>query len=51
MNMNRIINVNDDNSRVFCDLTDRLCGPLARVLITDPEVPGSIPGATRFSET
>jgi hypothetical protein len=27
---------------------DRLCGLV--VLATDPEVPGSIPGDTRFSE-
>jgi hypothetical protein len=31
-------------------LVDRLCGLVARVLATDPEVPGSIPGATRFSD-
>jgi hypothetical protein len=28
----------------------RLCGLVVRVLGTDPEVPGSIPSATRFSE-
>jgi hypothetical protein len=28
----------------------RLCGLVARVLARDPEVPGSIPGATSFSE-
>jgi hypothetical protein len=28
-------------------LEDRLCG----LVVTDPEVPGSIPGATRFSES
>jgi hypothetical protein len=27
-----------------------LCGLVARVLATHPEVPGSIPGSTRFSE-
>jgi len=29
---------------------DRLCGLVVRVSATDTEVPGSIPGATRFSE-
>jgi hypothetical protein len=29
---------------------DRLCSLVVRVPATDPEVPGSIPGATRFSE-
>jgi hypothetical protein len=29
---------------------DRLCGPVVRVLAAKPEVPGSILGATRFSE-
>ena len=29
---------------------DRLCGLVVRVLATDTEVSGSIPGATRFSE-
>jgi hypothetical protein len=27
---------------------DRLCGLVARVLATDPKVPGSIPGATKI---
>jgi hypothetical protein len=31
--------------------SDRLCGLVIREFLpTDPEVPGSIPGATRFSE-
>jgi hypothetical protein len=30
---------------------DRLCGLVLEFLATDPEVPGSIPGATRFSES
>jgi hypothetical protein len=29
---------------------DRLCGLWSEFMATDPEVPGSIPGATRFSE-
>jgi hypothetical protein len=29
---------------------DRLCGRWSEFLATDAEVPGSIPGATRFSE-
>jgi hypothetical protein len=29
--------------------SDRFSGLVARVLATDPEVPGSIPGATKFS--
>jgi hypothetical protein len=29
---------------------DRLCGLVVKFLATDPEVPGSIPGSTRFSE-
>jgi len=29
---------------------DRLCGLVVKFLATDTEVPGSIPGATRFSE-
>jgi hypothetical protein len=29
---------------------DRRCGLVSEFLATDPEVPGSIPGATRFSE-
>jgi len=29
---------------------DRLCGLGSEFLATDTEVPGSIPGATRFSE-
>jgi hypothetical protein len=29
---------------------NRLCGLVAEFLATDPEVPGLIPGATRFSE-
>jgi hypothetical protein len=29
---------------------DRLCGLVVRVPATDPKVPGSIPGATTFSE-
>jgi hypothetical protein len=28
----------------------RLCGLVVEFLATDPEVPGSIAGATRFSE-
>jgi hypothetical protein len=30
--------------------SDRLCGLVTEFLATDPEVPGSIPGPTRFSE-
>jgi hypothetical protein len=29
---------------------DRFCSLVVRVPATDPEVPGSIPGAIRFSE-
>jgi hypothetical protein len=29
---------------------DRLCGQVSEFLATDTEVPGSFPGATRFSE-
>jgi hypothetical protein len=32
------------------DTSDRLCGLVSEFLATDPEVPGSIPGPTRFSE-
>ena len=31
-------------------ISDRLCGLVSEFLATDTEVPGSIPGATRFSE-
>jgi hypothetical protein len=31
-------------------IIDRLCGPVAELLAGDPQVPGSIPDATRFSE-
>jgi hypothetical protein len=31
-------------------LSNRLCGLVVQFLATDPEVPGSIPGPTRFSE-
>jgi hypothetical protein len=36
----------------ICDVTwkDRLCGLVVRVLAANPEVQGSIPGATRFSK-
>jgi hypothetical protein len=34
------------NCHLLYQLYDRLCGLVA----TDPEVPGSVPGATRFSE-
>jgi hypothetical protein len=36
----------DDKS----ELHDCLCGLVVRVLATDLEVPGSIPGATTFSD-
>lgn len=29
---------------------DHICGLLVRVPATDPEVPGSIPGTTRYPE-
>jgi hypothetical protein len=32
------------------DVRDRLCCLVVRIFAADPEVPGSIPGATRFSE-
>jgi hypothetical protein len=35
---------------IIISSTDRLCGLVVRVLATDPEVPGSIPDATRFCE-
>jgi hypothetical protein len=38
---------------VFCTLlclTDRLCGVVVSVMATNPEVPGSVPGAITFSE-
>jgi hypothetical protein len=31
------------------EVKDRLCGLVSQFLATDPEVSGSIPGATRFS--
>jgi len=31
-------------------MRDRLCGLWSEFLATDTEVPGSIPGATRFTE-
>jgi hypothetical protein len=34
----------------YFTLIDRLCSLVVRVLATDLEVPGSIPGATTFSE-
>jgi hypothetical protein len=36
------------NSTVYCE--DRLCSLWSEFLATDPEVPGLIPGAFRFSE-
>jgi hypothetical protein len=39
-----------DNFNFVCSLLGRLCGLVVRVLATDPEVPGSIHGAARFSE-
>jgi hypothetical protein len=35
---------------LYTALTDHLCGLVVRVPARDPEVPGSIPDATRFSE-
>jgi hypothetical protein len=35
---------------VLMTLMGRLCGLVVRALATDPEVPGSILGSTRFSE-
>jgi hypothetical protein len=31
-------------------ISDHLCGLVVRVHGTDPDIPRSIPGATRFSE-
>jgi hypothetical protein len=45
---------NDGHRKLFrlsdISILDRLCGLVVRVPATDPEVPDSIPGATRFSE-
>jgi hypothetical protein len=38
------------NIITMVNLRDRLCGRVVRVPGTDPEVPSSITGATRFSE-
>jgi hypothetical protein len=32
------------------DMEDHLCGQVGSILAKDPEVPGSIPSPTRFSE-
>jgi hypothetical protein len=36
-------------SAAIIDKLDRLCGQWSEYLATDPEIPGSIAGATRFS--